>query len=127
MDSKIQKLIDKFDVVGKFAKTREDVEAIVTSVFSIWPENELYDEVVDKCCARLNIETEEEPESDFNGYDMFQMENFIDSHDEITIDVLKEALDKYEGLSEFDSNPREFERRLYELAEEYEIEDQIEY
>ena len=56
----------------------------------------------------------------------YELKEWIENHDEITPEVLNDALNNFEKLSRFDYDPSEYERRMYELAEYYEIdEDEI--
>ena len=92
--------------------------------------------IVDKICEKYNVggvEDEFEDVDDPNDYDysdrevnedISNMHEWIESHDEVTPEVLEEALNSIEKLSRFDYDPSEFNRRMYELAEYYEIDEE---
>ena len=91
--------------------------------------------VVDKLCQTYSIGEDDEFEDvdDPNDYeysdreaneDISNMHDWIESHDEVTPEVLEEALNNMENLSKFDYDPSEFNRRMHELAEEYEIDEE---
>lgn len=62
-------------------------------------------------------------EDDFPEMKSYELHEWIESHDEITPEVLNEALNTFEKLSEFDYDPSEYRRRMYDLAEYYEIDE----
>lgn len=62
-------------------------------------------------------------EDDFSEMKSYELKEWIESHDEITPEVLNDALNNFENLSKFDYDPSEYERRMYELAEYYEIDE----
>lgn len=87
--------------------------------------------IVNKLCEKYNvgsiddeIEDGDEPD-DYNfGTETYELHEWIESHDDITPEVLEEALNSMEKLSRFDYDPSEFNRRMYELAEYYEIDEE---
>lgn len=87
--------------------------------------------IVDKICEKYNVggvEDEFEDVNDPNDYNFgtesYELHDWIESHDEITPEILEEALNSMEKLSRFDYDPSEFNRRMYELAEYYEIDEE---
>lgn len=85
---------------------------------------------------KYNLDDSENSEDDFEDADdqdysdredneaNADMHDWIESHDDITPEVLEEALNSMEKLSRFDYDPSEFNRRMYELAEYYEIDEE---
>lgn len=60
---------------------------------------------------------------DFPEMKSYELKEWIENHDEITPEVLNDALNNFEKLSRFDYDPSEYERRMYELGEYYEIDE----
>lgn len=80
--------------------------------------------VFQKMKIDLGLADEEDfEEDDFPEMKSYELKEWIENHDEITPEVLNDALNNFENLSQFDYDPSEYERRMYELAEYYEIDE----
>lgn len=113
---------------------REEIGNIVSEVtgFNL-SHGTKYKDIVDNLCAEYidnTIEEEFDSLDDRQGISLEcfdDIDEYLESQEEVTIEMIKIAIEKFTDVSEFDDNPTEFNELLYTLAEQYEIEDQLEF